>query len=90
MHRDAYSQSGGGREASDRALDIMERMERGGDERYGYGENTGMIIPYPNARTYMVAMTAVSRSSSSLLGPSSSEGGGSGNNDNNSDNNDDA
>ena len=36
-------------------------MERGGGGKYGDGENMGMIIPSPNAKTYTATMTAVWR-----------------------------
>ena len=36
-------------------------MERGGGGKYGDGENMGMIIPSPNARTYTATMTEVWR-----------------------------
>ena len=54
---------------TDWSFEILERMERRRDGKYGDGgpvtgttgtSNMG-IIPLPNTRSYMVAMTAVSR-----------------------------
>ena len=56
-HRDAYSRSGGVREALDRELELLESMEIGGGGKDGDGENMGIIIPRPNARTYTAVMT---------------------------------
>ena len=62
----------------------------GGDEKNGYGENTEVIVPCPNARTYTVDMTAVLISPFSYSGSSSSVREYHNNNGNDYDNNDDA
>ena len=76
-------------EASDWALELLDNLERREDGKDGHGENTGMIIPRPNSRTYMTSMTAVSRSSLSSLGSSLLGGGDCGKNRDNSDDNHD-
>ena len=65
-------------------------MKRGGCGKYGDGENTGIIIPRPKARTYTTAMTVVSRFSLSSSVSSSSGGVDCGDNSDDSDDNDDA
>ena len=64
-------------------------MKRGGCGKYGDGENTGIIIPRPKARTYTTAMTVVSRFSLSSSVSSSSGGVDCGDNSDDSDDNDD-
>ena len=64
-------------------------MDIGGNRKDGDGDNTGIIIPFTNARTYTSAMTAVLRLSSSSSGSYSSGGGDRGNNGNNSGDSDD-